>query len=235
MGFTRVVSPFFLIVDFDNPISVTGDPWPTYHPQDQETDSLVTSGPPNLTIRTDSVDAGDTAERSPESSAEGGFELRRSYASCALGEGKKKVVVFSCFFSRWKKCWFKLGVAFCYDFLVCLSLLVDDSVSFFFVGGTSTMDITGISKSKAGLGLQFEVASKDRLQVGQRFFMRPKRSWWFLFVLLCVFVVFICFFSRKDGFGEMTIRNTVLYFKKEIYIYIYTNFKGCQVDGKGCH
>lgn len=91
MGFTRVVSPFFL-VDFDNPIFITGDPWPTYHPQDQETDSLVTSGPPNLTIRTDSVDAGDTAERSPESSAEGGFELRRSYASCALGEGKNMVV-----------------------------------------------------------------------------------------------------------------------------------------------
>lgn len=80
----------FFLVDFDNPIFITGDPWPTYHPQDQETDSLVTSGPPNLTIRTDSVDAGDTAERSPESSAEGGFELRRSYASCALGEGKKK-------------------------------------------------------------------------------------------------------------------------------------------------
>lgn len=81
----------FFLVDFDNPIFITGDSWPTYHPhpQDQETDSLVTSGPPNLTIRTDSVDAGDTAERSPESSAEGGFELRRSYASCALGEGKK--------------------------------------------------------------------------------------------------------------------------------------------------
>ena len=94
------------------------------------------------------------------------------------------------------------------------------------------MDITGISKSKAGLGLQFEVASKDRLQVGQRFFMRPKRSWWFLFVLLCVFVVFICFFSRKDGFGEMTMKYCII-LKKDIYIY--TNFKGCQVDGKGCH
>lgn len=59
--------------------------------QDQETDSLVTSGPPNLTIRTDSVDAGDTAERSPESSAEGGFELRRSYASCyTMSLGMKK-------------------------------------------------------------------------------------------------------------------------------------------------
>lgn len=31
---------------------------------------------------------------------------------------------------------------------------------FFLGGGTSTMDITGISKSKAGLGLQFEVLPK---------------------------------------------------------------------------
>lgn len=55
------------------------------------------------------------------------------------------------------------------------------------------MDITGISKSKAGLGLQFEVASKDRLQVGQRFFMRPKVS---ICITLCVCCFYLFFFEK---------------------------------------
>ena len=52
--------------------------------------------------------------------------------------------------------------------------------------------------------------------------MRPKRSWWFLFVLLCVFVVFICFFFEKGWIWRDDNKKYCIIFQKR-YIYIPTS------------